>query len=184
MLSLLRSLDTTRYAPRTYVISSGDDFSASKAEQFEQMLRQRQLGVKYSKHEDFESQTRVDYEIITVPRARKIHQPLYTSPFSSLSCLWSCILLLSRKTATSPDMILTNGPATGVIVVLASLIAKFLGMQRGGQMKTIYVESWARVKSLSLSGKILLWGGLTDRFLVQWKALEKGRAEWRGFLVE
>jgi beta-1,4-N-acetylglucosaminyltransferase len=85
---------------------------------------------------------------------------------------------------TSPDLIVTNGPATGVIVVLASLMIRFFGWQRTGEMRTVYVESWARVRSLSLSGKILLWCGFTDRFLVQWEALKGKRAEWRGFLVE
>jgi beta-1,4-N-acetylglucosaminyltransferase len=70
------------------------------------------------------------------------------------------------------------------MVVLASLIVRFFGMNRGAEMRSIYVESWARVKTLSLSGKILLWAGLTDRFLVQWEGLKKGRAEWKGFLVE
>jgi beta-1,4-N-acetylglucosaminyltransferase len=164
----------------------------SKAIQFEHMLSDKHLGKE--KNDGGTSKELSDFEIVTVPRARKIHQPLYTTPFSSVLCLWACILLLTRRTITfpatgrkyqtSPDMILTNGPATGVIVILASLIVRFLGLQRGGEMRTIYVESWARVRSLSLSGKILLWGGLTDRFLVQWENLKGGRAEWRGFLVE
>jgi beta-1,4-N-acetylglucosaminyltransferase len=84
---------------------------------------------------------------------------------------------------TSPDLILTNGPATGVIVVIASLVVRYFGLQRGGQMRTVFVESWARVKTLSISGNILLYLALTDRFFVQWEALKGGRKEWRGFLV-
>jgi len=47
----------------------------------------------------------------------------------------------------------------------------------------IYVESFARVKSLSLSGKLLRF--LVDRFVVQWPTiLEDGkRGEHRGWLV-
>jgi len=47
----------------------------------------------------------------------------------------------------------------------------------------IYVESFARVKSLSLSGKILYW--LVDRFIVQWPGLSERykRAEYHGILV-
>lgn len=82
------------------------------------------------------------------------------------------------------DMIITNGPATGVIVVLAAKILAFFGIEGNGEMKSIYVESWARVKTLSLSGKLLLWAGLTDRFFVQWEGLQGGRKEWRGFLVD
>ena len=36
-------------------------------------------------------------------------------------------------------------------------------------MRSIYIESWARVRTLSLSGRILK--PLVDRFLVQWPQL-------------
>lgn len=100
-----------------------------------------------------------------------------------------------------PDLILTNGPGTGVCVVLAAIILLCLGLSgpqkltddassleekpyhNSGRMRTIYVESWARVRTLSLSGTILL--PLVDRFLVQWpNAVDAGsRAEYVGALV-
>lgn len=93
-----------------------------------------------------------------------------------------------------PDVIITNGPATAVIVLLAAMFLKFVGVAPVGNMKTIYVESWARVKTLSLSGKVLLRMGICDRFLVQWEALarringegdgSRRKVEWVGFLVE
>jgi beta-1,4-N-acetylglucosaminyltransferase len=195
MLSMLRSLDTKKYNPRTYVVSSGDDFSSSKVAEFECHLKAKQNPDAKREDADIgskERNAREDYEVLTVPRARNIHQPLYTTPFSSLRCLIVCIMLLIRQSkatsgtgiTTSPDIIVTNGPATGVIIILASLIVKFFGLQKRGDMRSIYVESWARVKTLSLSGKILFNFGLTDRFLVQWEGLAKGRAEYRGPLVE
>ena len=195
MLSMLRSLDTKKYSPRTYVVSSGDDFSSSKAIEFENCLRANQgkdAGREDAYDQSEKRSASEEFEIITVPRARNIHQPLYTAPFSSLCCLIACIMLLIRRSkatytssiTTSPDLIITNGPATGVIIVLASLIVKFFGLQKKGEMRSIYVESWARVKTLSLSGKILYNIGLTDRFLVQWEGLARGRAEYRGPLVE
>lgn len=45
------------------------------------------------------------------------------------------------------------------------------------QLRTIYVESWARVTTFSLSGKLLL--PFADRFLVQWPDLA-GKQAWRG----
>jgi len=51
-------------------------------------------------------------------------------------------------------------------------------------MRTIYVESWARVEGLSLSGKILMAVGACERVLVQWEGLSRaGRGEFRGVLV-
>lgn len=55
----------------------------------------------------------------------------------------------------------------------------------------IYVESWARVRQLSLSGKILRF--LVDRFFLQWETLAdketdrvsrwRARKEYKGVLV-
>jgi len=214
MLSLIRHLDPRRYAHRTYIVSSGDHFSASKAAEFEMKLAEKygakspsfqnagEAGDEVQFHDDLGTLGRFD--VITVPRARRIHQSLWTTPFTSLLCLLACINGLYQRSThgrfsevetkrlvnsfeacgyRSPDMVLTNGPATGVITVLAVLILKFFGKQGSGEMKTIYVESWARVKTLSLSGKILKHG-MTDRFFVQWEGLKGGRAEYRGVLVE
>ena len=53
-----------------------------------------------------------------------------------------------------------------------------------GKMRSIYIESWARVKGLSLSGRILVATGAVDRVLVQWEGLAgTGRGEFRGCLV-
>ncbi len=91
-----------------------------------------------------------------------------------------------------PDVIITNGPATAVMVILAATVLKLFGIAPVRKMKIIYVESWARVKTLSLSGKVLLRIGICDKFLVQWESLAKSingtgarrNVEWRGFLVE
>ena len=50
-------------------------------------------------------------------------------------------------------------------------------------MEIIYIESFARVYNLSLTGKLLY--PFVDRFLVQWPELSNRlqRAEYRGILV-
>ena len=198
MMSLLRDLNPTRYIHRTYIISSGDSISAGKALGIEARLQSKHTGSGVSKEGEIDPITG-KWEVKTVPRARKIHQSKYTTPFSSLWCLIACILLLRETPKTSiaapfeyPDVIVTNGPATAVIVILASVVLKLFGLAPAYKMKVIYVESWARVKTLSLSGKVLLPMGVCDRFLVQWEELAKeingnGRrkkVEWAGFLVE
>ncbi|KAL2864616.1 glycosyltransferase family protein [Aspergillus lucknowensis] len=216
MLSMLRrmQLDPTKYTYRTYVVSSGDNFSATKAAEFESTLLNRG-----------ETQS---YTIVTVPRARKVHQSYLTAPFSTLQSFYSCLMVLCglhpdqqarlrELPSPYPDIILTNGPATAVCVILAARLLRlycyclsFLFFGRihlrpssvadtkasgkapaSGEfrLRTIFVESWARVTTLSLSGKILL--PFADRFLVQWPALEGRRAWWGmrkteyvGFLVD
>ncbi|KAL9052224.1 MAG: hypothetical protein Q9162_005549 [Coniocarpon cinnabarinum] len=179
MLALLRDLDISRYTYRTYIVSSGDAFSRQRAQEFEQLIRSRHPDVDGGSH-----------GTILVPRARKVHQSLLSTPWSSLQCLRSCVALLRKPGIiipphTYPDIIITNGPATGVIMVLASYTVRLLNRKATkGKLRTVYVESWARVKRLSLSGRILL--PLVNRFIVQWEALAKstgGRAEYLGVLV-
>ncbi|PTU19271.1 hypothetical protein P175DRAFT_0558835 [Aspergillus ochraceoroseus IBT 24754] len=218
MFSMLRrmQLDPSKYTYRTYVLSSGDNFSAAKAVEFETaLLKQRKLKPS-TDGQTTESESGGAYTIVTVPRARRVHQSYFTSPFTTLQSFWSCLLVLrglhpdqqaasSKLPSPYPDLILTNGPATAVCVVLAARIlrlyqscvmalfpskvyphARSLADPRSGRnaplsgdlrLRTIFVESWARVTTLSLSGKLLL--PLVDRFLVQWPALE-GKRAWRG----
>lgn len=193
MLYLLKDLDTKKYTHRTWVVSSGDAFSAGRALAFEKALEEKGTGKGSNVGEG-------SYDIASVPRARMIHQSLLTTPLSSLRCLWACFGILLSKTSPAssssrrtgadvalPDLIITNGPATACILILASLLLKFFnirGASSKGKCKTIYAESFARVKTLSLSGKLLVW--VVDRFLVQWEGLEGaggGRAEFWGILV-
>lgn len=222
---MIRNLDPVRYHHRTYIVSSGDAFSALKAAEFERHL-QKTAGLAHlpadmggdNKREGARDSSNdithgPGYDILTVPRARKIHQPLLTTPLTSLLCLLGCLRALSPSrppppsTATSPaplpspDLILTNGPATGVLVVLAAFILRFFGVA-DAELRSVYVESWARVGGLSLSGRVLEGMGLVERFLVQWekglgegedeevesvggrgRGKRRGGREWRGFLV-
>jgi beta-1,4-N-acetylglucosaminyltransferase len=200
MMSLLRDVDPTRWMHRTYIVSSGDSFSAGKAFEIETRIQSKytQASTGPTQAGEIDPVTGT-WDVKVVPRARKIHQPLYTTSLSSLWCLVSCIKVLIETARTShvatheyPDIIITNGPATAVMVILASMILKFFAVAPLWKMKNIYVESWARVKTLSLSGKVLLRMGLCDKFLVQWEALERAingdgarkNVEWVGFLVE
>ena len=220
MLALLRDLDTRKYTHRTYVVSSGDAFSAQRAVAFEKELEEKAAAQRGARHDSkpgvqegvpqiaLNGRARAGtagreerphcigpehYTIATIPRARRIHQPLYTTPFSALKTLVAAFgpLLSSRKSAVAPgdelpDLVVTNGPATAVIIVLAAFVLRFFdvrGAESRGLCRTVYVESFARVKTLSLSGKLLV--RVVDRFLVQWKELEGygGRAEYGGILV-
>lgn len=204
MFSLLHNLDTSKYTHRSYVVSSGDAFSAGKAQGFERGLYDaaRSAASAASKAQrigDSNGKTAAktkeeyygSYDIEVVPRARKIYQSMWTTAFTSLSCLASCFRILMSTSAQSevkmgyPDLIISNGPGTGVIVIMASLLLRFLNLPgTHGKMRTIYVESWARVRRLSLSGKILL--RVADRFLVQWQTLAKElgpKVEYIGVLV-
>jgi beta-1,4-N-acetylglucosaminyltransferase len=162
MLLMLQMVDMARWKKRSWIVSSGDGFSESMAGEFEARLLK-------------EKEERGKFEIVELSRARRVHQSLLTTPVTSLICLWAALKLLARDT---PDVVLTNGPGTGVIVVLASFILRFFNLAGSGKTRCVYIESLARCKKLSLSGRLL--NGFVDRFLVQCQELEKGRVEFKG----
>lgn len=178
------------YAYRTYVVTSGDNFSANKAVDFEAKHRQRLKGKGNSDTGEF--------DVITVPRARRVHQSYLTAPFSTLQCFWACMLILCGRhpdqkklpwdyISVHPDIIFSNGPAVAVCMILAAKIIRFficiyrwVTLQGNtpaiSKLRTIYIESWARITKLSASGVILL--PLADRFLVQWPDIAGLQAWW------
>lgn len=220
MMRILHTLGAeylcTRFAQRTYVISTGDGFSAERARRFEEEALAKYTGSMTDGNKDSNVSTiattdgvncRTDsYEIVTVTRARKVHQSLLTTPVSSLACLYDCIRVLRGthpdQTSSSspyshldsnlqsnspsyPNLILANGPATSTILILASFILQFLGIAPLSPptensfpnsttdlntLRTVYIESFARVKTLSLSGEIIRRTRLA-KVLVQWPRL-------------
>ncbi|OJD31001.1 glycosyltransferase family 1 protein [Diplodia corticola] len=162
----------------------------------EEQQQQQQHNANASRHSDAEKDepTPGTYTLHTVPRARAIHQPLLTTPLSALRCLASCLSILHESSNSSsgarsppPDLILANGPGTAVVVILAAVLLRFFDLNdaRGtSRIRTVYVESWARVTRLSLSGRLLL--PVVDRFVVQWEGLvgrTGGKGEFLGVLV-
>ncbi|KAJ5157475.1 UDP-N-acetylglucosamine transferase subunit alg14 [Penicillium canariense] len=176
------------YTYRTYVVSSGDALSAQKAVEFEDTFARKEESDNNAK----------DYNIVTIPRARRVHQSYLTAPYSTLRCFWACLLVLGGRhpaqrrlpaqfQSSHPDIIITNGPAVAVCMLLAAkLIRSFIFVSRWAagrgskpdisRLRTVYVESWARVRTLSTSGFLLL--PVADKFLVQWPTLAGRRAWW------
>ena len=116
-LALVSALDFQRYRSRTYIISEGDILSAQKAADLERF--------KHSEE---------PYRILVIPRARRVHQSLLTTPPSALLSLASCIYyvmvepLVAKKPAFA-DLLLLNGPGTCValcIAVYVNKVASFL----------------------------------------------------------
>jgi len=173
-LALVSSLDFARYTPRTYIISQGDHLSAHKASSLE----------SFKDHSSATSTGK--FAIVTIPRARRVHQSFLTTPLTTVVSLLKCIYLVTfaplvrSSKAISADVLLVNGPGTCFILCIAVCLNKFLRLSTS---QIIYIESFARVRNLSVSGKLLR--PLVDRFIVQWPQVlrEGGRGEFRGWLV-
>jgi beta-1,4-N-acetylglucosaminyltransferase len=167
---------------RRYVVSTGDTDSLDRVAKLEaQILRvygREQAGTRDSHN---------------VPRARRVHQPLWTAPLSCLHAGIACVGALTREPDVRPrarhgtqfkypHVVVTNGPATGFVVcAVAHLLRVFYLVPHRRSLKLVYVESWARSRALSLTGKLFLWSGIADLFCVQHEELaERINGGWWG----
>ncbi|KZP34617.1 glycosyltransferase family 1 protein [Athelia psychrophila] len=174
-LTLVSALDFSRYVHRIYVIAAGDTLSAQKAMALEKH--------KARPTNESESAEEPSYTLITIPRARRVHQTILTTPYTALYSLIACLYHTTIKPRLSgrrtfADALLLNGPGTCFILAVSTYVNRILGLP---SPTLIYVESFARVRSLSLSGKLLR--PLVDRFVVQWPNLMEVGAEYHGWLV-
>lgn len=146
MLEIVKKLKTDKYNPRFYVVAENDQNSVDKL-----------MTIEKDKDE---------YKIYMISRSRKVHQSFLSSVFTTLKSIVDCMPLLMHA---RPDLILCNGPATCVPVCLVAFLFKVFYINN--RCKIAFIESYCRVKSLSLSGWILLY--LSDIFVVQWPKISK-----------
>jgi UDP-N-acetylglucosamine:LPS N-acetylglucosamine transferase len=74
-----------------------------------------------------------------------------------------------------PDLIVSTGSE---IAIPSCILAKFMGI------KTIYIESWCRVKTKSGTGRLVYY--FSDVFLVQWPDLARKygkKASYKGAVI-
>ena len=99
---------------------------------------------------------------------------------SYASSVWTTLVALCAAVrivlAARPQLLLCNGPGTCLPLVLAAVLARTL---LGRPCRVVYVESVARVHSLSLTGVLLYRLQLADAFFVQWEALAAKHARAR-----
>jgi beta-1,4-N-acetylglucosaminyltransferase len=154
MLSMLSSLTAKEFSSYVFLIAATDNMSEIK------------LRASFS-----------NPEIRRTPRAREVGQSWLSSIFTTAIALFYAIRIVWTE---GPDLILTNGPGTCVPVAYTAWILRLLCIK---ESRIVFVESVARVKSLSLSGKLLY--PIADRFLVQWPGLiqKYPRAKFVGFVI-
>ena len=150
MLRLITAFDFDRYGPLTLVTAATDTTSRAKAER--ELPREALATARW----------------VQIPRAREVGQSFVSSVPSTLRALFACFHLIWTA---SPDLVLVNGPGTCVPVAV-------LGRLSGSRV--IFAESWCRVSTLSLTGRIMYW--VAHRFVVHWPELARRypRAEYLG----
>lgn len=146
---------------RRYLVTSGDTMSANHLEEHERDLKR----LCKERHHDAGT-----YDVKIVARARRVHQSLLTTPLTALLSIAGIFpTLLSPPSASLPypERIYSNGPATGFFVALVAHLLKLLYIVPEDKMRFVYIESWARISTLSLTGKLLFYSNIADVFVVQ-----------------
>ncbi|KAG2222037.1 hypothetical protein INT45_003682 [Circinella minor] len=156
MMTLIKPLNSDLYTPRYYIVAESDTLSESKAK------AQDSKAIVYR-----------------LPRAREVGQSWTKVPWNMICALMVSIRIILK---TMPDLILCNGPGSCIPICMAAYLVRILGIRKQ-RIEIIYIESFARVTSLSLTGKLLYF--FVDRFIVQWNELIKKypKAEYHGILV-
>ncbi|KAI1122806.1 oligosaccharide biosynthesis protein Alg14 like-domain-containing protein [Nemania abortiva] len=160
-----RSICPEKSSHRRWAVGKDDMKSYDKILAFESRLLDR-----FSRH-SVDSGT---FDIVRFGRARYVHQSWLTTPFTAILSLLDILRILTTPPSQGPTprpqypgVIVTNGPGTGFLFLLVARALKLPRVVPASHMRTIYVESWARVKSLSLTGKLIRKLKLADRFIVQ-----------------
>jgi beta-1,4-N-acetylglucosaminyltransferase len=171
MLRLLDELDPERYLTNlVYIIAESDSTSLPRVEEHNIMK------AKTKPTSTWLDGSSSSYEVYRLPRAREVHQSYLSSIYTTLRSLLSTYILLRK---IQPDLIIANGPGTCVPVLYVAFVLRWISyftsfvlpssLSSFRQCKMIFVESVCRVKTLSLSGKLVYH--IVDLFIVHWPYL-------------
>ncbi|KAL7577671.1 hypothetical protein ACA910_015182 [Epithemia clementina (nom. ined.)] len=147
MLNMIQPLNPKYYHPLIFVKAKSDTTSVMRLEK-----------AGYNPEQ---------VDIFDIPRSREVGQSYWSSVVTTGIALCTCIRFLWRQ---RPDLILCNGPGTCLPIALVALV---LGRIVGffPHCSIIFVESFCRVQTLSLTGKIMYW--MADLFVVHWDELHQ-----------
>ncbi|CAB0010831.1 unnamed protein product [Nesidiocoris tenuis] len=158
LLKITQHLDVRRYRPRYYVMADTDITSEMKI-----------VSVEYNNPKG-------DYIVVKIPRARHVGQSFFSSIFTTI---WSTICVFPRMLYYRPELVLCNGPGTCIPICLIAFLLRAACIQPNNRI--VFLESVCRVKSLSLTGKLLMF--FADNIFVQWPELTRTyrRVQYIGF---
>ena len=164
LMTIKASLSISPNMHRRYVVTTGDKHSLHACQKLEHEIRER-FG-----------QEAGTSDVVTIQRARAVHQSLLSAILPALWSVWEAIGLLTRGPdvrSTSrdkfryPSVIVTNGPGTCFIIAFVAFILRVLDIVPKHKGRIIYIETWAHITSLSLTGKLFDLFGIADLFCVQ-----------------
>jgi len=132
-------------------------FAASSGGHFEQLLMLKPLMEKY---DSFILTEKTGYEIKTPVRCRQVNQINRRERFFIFKWIRLCFQSLAIYLSEKPDVVICTGVLAMVPMCLLAKMAR---------KKLIYIESFAKVTSPTISGKLMY--KFADRFYVQWEQM-------------
>jgi len=161
----------SRVQHRRYVVSSGDSSSLNMVKELETLIADAYLDGRGG-----------TFDAYQVHRARRVHQSKITAIFSCIITAIHAVNALTREPDSRPKktfgraykyphVVVTNGPATGFIIAMVAHLLKIFYLAPQNRLKLVYIESWARAKTLSLTGKLFHKTGIANVFCVQHQTL-------------
>jgi len=149
MLRLMNQINKLKFMPRLYILADTDTTSHIQVES---------------------NECGTDWCIANIPRSRHVNQSYFTSIWSTI---YSIAMTVPVVISFKPDLVLCNGPGTCVPVCFVAFMIKLFHY---ADTSIIFVESFCRVKTLSLTGKLMLI--FANLIIVQWPEL-KQKYRWR-----
>lgn len=95
-----------------------------------------------------------------------------TNPFLMIKAFWRIFRILRKE---KPDLIISTGAE---VAIPAFILGKLM------RIKTVFIESWCRVKNKSATGNLIYH--FSDDFLVQWPQLLEvygNKAKYKGGVI-
>jgi beta-1,4-N-acetylglucosaminyltransferase len=169
MLFMTKNLNPAYYHPIHYCKASTDSTSPDRVRTMlnekAESLSSRTTG-RVATASTLSDASALVQEIHSIPRSREVGQSYVSSVFSTLYSFYFAFVLVGRL---QPQLILCNGPGTCIPICFAALIYRVLGVWKTS-CKIVFIESYCRVHTLSLTGKLLYYAA--DLFIVHWKELQ------------
>lgn len=150
MLTLVSAINFSRFTPRKYIVTEGDHLSAQKAAALELLKSDGAsktvgflilpIDFPFHNHVKQAIPNIKHYTVLTIPRARRVHQSLLSTPPSAVLSLATCLhhvmvapmLLPKGNTSGFADVLLINGPGTCFVLCIAVYVNK-VGLWRLGR---------------------------------------------------
>lgn len=105
----------------------------------------------------------VPYKVIRIPRLRHVGESFIKAVIRLPKILLLNLILVIK---VDPDLVLVNGPGTCIPTIVGACLVQIFSPSFK-RIFCVFVESFCRVKTISLTGKILY--PLVDKFIVQWQ---------------